>query len=231
MGILNTHLGLAIGGVALIVAAVFGRSLLPQEWFSVLLGAGILAIALGLLGLIVDGIRWLRRPRKASGAVPSQAFVSVTGGQADIHFSGPASLASGTPTLESTRPLTDFSPAHFSFKRFKITDFPLENGIFLRGKTFDHCIIEGPALLGIWRSTQINGGFAAELENVVWTVPAEDKLVDCLIALDHCSFEDCHFEKIGVVVPKKLVEIYRDALRGKIKGFRTDSKGDVSIVE
>ena len=225
MGTVNTHLGLAVGGIALIVAAALGSSLLPRDGVFALVGAGVLAIGLALIGLVVDGVRFWRR--KEAPDRSEQVMFKVTGGS--VHVEN-ATMSKGE-SVGATESATDFSQGKFDHKRLRITDFPLDKGFFLTGKTFEHCLIEGPALLAMVEGNELNDlKFEGDPDNLVWSVPVEGKRVSCVIAVTHCAFRSCRLEKIGVVVPAKQVQAFKDMLLGKIRGFETDGYGNVKIL-
>lgn len=197
-----------------------------------LIGLGVLDIVVAIAARIGVEIT-LRRPSGDGGErlVPNPpppqggppAFQIGTN-YGDIHYHAggetlPDSGPSSSPPSErkSLVAATDYSASHFACKRIRITEFPLENGLLLRGKTFESCVIEGPAILLPHQHVEF-----AELTirsaspgNLVWAIPAIDKPIDNVIVLESCAFRKSTFEKIGFAVPADRVEAIRDALTGR----------------
>jgi hypothetical protein len=215
MGTFNTHVGLVVGGLALIAATEFGGAQLGRpalgEWFYVLLGAGVLAIGLGLAGLVLDGIRSLRhRGQPDQNAGPT---LNISGGQQNINFyaATPAAV-SPLPVTTAIQPILP-TKSQFSHERIRIADLPLEQNLFLRDKSFEDCVLAGPALLAPFRDVTFDHcGFGGDPESIVWTIP-NPKFVVGAIGIERCTFRRCTFEAVGLAHHQKDVKRTIDALR------------------
>jgi hypothetical protein len=110
----------------------------------------------------------------------------------------------------------DWSATTFSHRTISIRDIPLEDRFFLRGKTFEDCLIQGPVVLFPVRGVELrgvqHGGSDREL---VFAIPDGSTAVIGAVGLEFVAFRQCRFEGVAFCVPSESVEQIRDALAGR----------------
>lgn len=190
-----------LGGVVAIAAAAIARSqAAPNEWVFLLIGAGVVSIALGISGLIYDGVRAWRRSGRSNAPI-NQTFA---GG---VHVHNYAPQASPQNPVPAPAPALATPPDWLnanliSDRSFRLVDVPRQ-AKNLVGKTFERCSIFGPAIVmgassdnSIIRCTWDGEGFPLAIEM------DEGALMNTgMIGLVACRFLECHFYGVGIAAP------------------------------
>jgi hypothetical protein len=166
------------------------------------------------------------------GNPPAASFTIGKSGDINVYPPTPPTAPVPFPTRPSETVHKGFDPnaSYFSYQTIRITDFPLQDGIYLRGKTFENCIIEGPAILAVRESVEfIEVTFeGASPNNLVWTAPSPSDPLDCVIVLEADAFRKCRMRRIGLLVSPELVQDVRDAATGKRHRLDLGRRGKAS---
>jgi hypothetical protein len=68
----------------------------------------------------------------------------------------------------------------------------------LENKSFERCVILGPAIVVPAGSRFIGCSFEGEPDALIWEIPPTRQRLLGAIRLDACSFNDCQFKGIGL---------------------------------
>ena len=96
-------------------------------------------------------------------------------------------------------------------ERVYITELALGENI-IQGKTFDHCEIIGPAIIGFGTTTIMNDCEADVPDSQFLIYATEAKRSSGLILLTDCIFKNCAFRRISVLVSPKQKNIVEQGI-------------------
>ena len=90
----------------------------------------------------------------------------------------------------------------FENQEVRLADLVSAEDPVIRGATFSHCRVYGPAILAPLGATSINNSvLGPSVETVMWPVARGSRRVGAIGAED-CLFEGCDFVGVGFAVPE-----------------------------
>lgn len=95
----------------------------------------------------------------------------------------------------------------------RAADLFTTNGV-VSGAKFVNCLIVGPAIV-FFQDGRLDGcGFLGDVDAFLYELPeAHSQIVGALVFVN-CSFVDCRFERIGILVPAPRLAEVRASLSG-----------------
>jgi hypothetical protein len=97
---------------------------------------------------------------------------------------------------------------------FRLTDLVGDSDI-LDGRTFEECIIYGPAVVVPLDDVEISGSsFEGDANSMFWEIPESRQQVVGAIGLRECAFRRCSFRKIGLAGSAAAIAHFRAGISG-----------------
>ncbi|MFI4989916.1 MAG: hypothetical protein ACHQHO_03235 [Solirubrobacterales bacterium] len=101
--------------------------------------------------------------------------------------------------------------ADYADQTLRIADLAVDADV-LREKSFERCIIVGPAILVPAECRFISCSFEGDPETLIWEIPPERTRVLGAIRLDRCSFDACQFTRVGLGLAHEAAQEFITAL-------------------
>lgn len=86
--------------------------------------------------------------------------------------------------------------------------------MFIEGKTFTECVIEGPAVMAVMNGTVFDScamGTTSDVRNLLYRPLSTTKLAG-VIGVGNCRFERCQFVQVGFTGSDELLEQLRGGI-------------------
>src|SRR5215207_970991 len=98
------------------------------------------------------------------------------------------------------------------------------DGGVIRDTTFERCDINGPAVMvPIGKTVMEDNGFDGTADAFLWEIPPERSNVIGVIALENCTFTECHFMNIGIAGSPDVIRALA-GLEAPLKAFLRGSQ-------
>lgn len=94
--------------------------------------------------------------------------------------------------------------------------------MFIEGKTFTDCLIEGPAVMAVMTGTTFEScamGTTTDVRNLLYRPVGQDKMAG-VVGVGNCRFVRCRFVQVGFTGSDNLLE----DLQGGVKSMSDVSK-------
>ena len=122
----------------------------------------------------------------------------------------PVSRARNLPTRRLRTADRPMAGNRFQGQVVRIALFAGDPGV-IRDATFERCHIKGPAVMvPIGKTVMEHNRFDGTADALLWEIPPERSKVIGAIALENCTFTECHFMNIGIAGPPDLIRAFLD---------------------
>jgi hypothetical protein len=101
--------------------------------------------------------------------------------------------------------------ADFADQQLRVTDL-VTDSVVIADKSFERCVILGPAVVVPAGSRFIGCSFEGEPDAVVWEIPPSRTTLVGAIRLENCSFNACEFRGVGLGLGHDAAKEFLDAL-------------------